>query len=87
MEKVGKGTFDFHLSIPLVLQYEDVLKRDGVSVKQLISSALAEKLAVLDAEDHIRSRAKKANRKAYDEILANAPARKPLKGDEWPDDN
>jgi predicted nucleic acid-binding protein len=34
MEKVGKGVFDFHLSIPLVLQYEDVLKRaDGLEHK------------------------------------------------------
>lgn len=60
-------------------------KRDGISVNQLISTALAEKLAVLSAEGHIAARAKRANRKAYDEILASAPARKPLKGDEWPE--
>jgi hypothetical protein len=77
------------LELPLSVHQhaKRMAKRDGVSVKQLISSALAEKLAVLDAEDHIKSRAKRANRKAYDEILATAPARKPLKGDEWPGEN
>lgn len=57
-------------------------KQDGVSVNQLIASALAEKMSVLNAEAHIKSRAKRANRKAYDDILGSAPARMPLKGDE-----
>jgi hypothetical protein len=59
-------------------------KKDGVTVKQLIASALAENLAALDAETHIKNRLKRANRKAYDEILTSAPARAPLKGDELP---
>jgi hypothetical protein len=57
-------------------------KRDGVSIKQLISSALAEKMSVLDGEAEYKSRTKRANRRAYDDILASAPSRKPLKGDE-----
>lgn len=29
LRRVGAGSFDFHLSLPLILEYEDVLKRNA----------------------------------------------------------
>jgi hypothetical protein len=62
-------------------------KRDGISVDQFISTALAEKMSVLEAESYFRERAKRGTREAFDRVMAKVPARKPLKGDELPDRN
>ncbi len=59
-------------------------KRDGVSVDQFISTALAEKMSVLEAETYFRQRAKRGTREAFDRVMAKVPARKPLPGDELP---
>ena len=48
-------------------------EREGVSVNQLIATALAEKLAALGAQDYLESRAKRANRAAFDQALAQVP--------------
>jgi predicted nucleic acid-binding protein len=37
MRVAGKGRFDFHLSLPLILQYEDVLKRNALKILTTIS--------------------------------------------------
>ncbi len=73
-----------HLELPVSVHQhaKRLAKRDGVSLNQLISSALAEKMSVLEAAPYFKARAKRASRKVYDDILAKAPARKPLKGDE-----
>ena len=60
-------------------------ERDGVSVDQFISTALAEKMSVLEAEDFVRERAACGSREAFDRVMAKVPARKPLDGDELPE--
>ena len=57
-------------------------QRDGVSVDQFISTALAEKMSVLEAEPYVRDLAPRGNREAFDRVMAKVPARKPLRGDE-----
>ena len=59
-------------------------KRDGVSVDQFISTALAEKISVLEAETYFQERARRGTREAFDRVMAKVAARKPLKGDELP---
>lgn len=48
-------------------------EREGVSVNQLVATALAEKLAALGAEDYLRSRASRGNRQKFDQALALVP--------------
>lgn len=48
-------------------------EREGVSVNQLIATALAEKLAALGAQDYLESRAKRASRAAFEQALAQVP--------------
>lgn len=44
--------------------------QEGISVNQLISTALAEKLSALATEDFLELRAKRGNRKKFDAVLA-----------------
>jgi hypothetical protein len=47
--------------------------QEGISVNQLISTALAEKLSALATEDFLESRAKRGSRKRFDAALAKVP--------------
>jgi hypothetical protein len=60
----------------------ELAKREHVSINQLITSALAEKLSALDTEAYLQARAKKASRKRFDEALEHVPDIAPEKGDE-----
>jgi hypothetical protein len=44
-----------------------------VSVSHLITTALAEKLAALGAEDYLTSRAAKASKEKFKRVLAQVP--------------
>lgn len=55
-------------------QHAKRLARDeGVSVNQLVSSALAEKLSALDAERYLSERAERGKKVDIDAILAKVP--------------
>lgn len=47
--------------------------QEGISVNQLISTALAEKLSALATEDYLELRAKRGSRSKFDEALAQVP--------------
>ena len=57
-------------------------EREGVSVNQLVATALAEKLAALAAEDYLQQRAARGNRQQFEAALAQVPADAPMRGDE-----
>ena len=46
---------------------------EGISVNQLISSALAEKLSALATEDYLALRAKRGSRLKFDAALRRVP--------------
>ena len=54
--------------------------QEGISVNQLISTALAEKLSALATEDLLELRAKRGSRKKFQAALAKVPA---VVADEW----
>ncbi len=47
--------------------------QEGISVNQLISTALAEKLSALATEDFLELRAKRGSRGKFDAVLARVP--------------
>jgi hypothetical protein len=59
-------------------------EQEGVSVNQLIATALAEKLAALGAQDYLASRAQRASRSGFEHALAQVPDTAALPGDERP---
>ena len=46
-------------------------KEDGISVNQLTTTALAEKMSALATETYLEERAKRGNRTAFENALAN----------------
>jgi len=60
----------------------EIAKKEGVSINQFISSAVAEKISALMTENYLNTRAMKANKKDFKSILDRVPERKPLPGDE-----
>ncbi len=59
--------------------------QDGVSLNQFISTALAEKVSALRAEAVLRERARRADRRKFDEVIARAGGTPPREGDELPE--
>ena len=59
----------------------EIAKRDNVSLNQMITVALAEKLSALETEDYLKSRAQRASKKEYERVLANVPDREPEEAD------
>lgn len=62
----------------------DLAKREGVSINQLISSAVAEKMAALMTAEYLQERAKRGSRKKFEAVLAKVPDREPEVFDRLP---
>jgi len=62
-------------------------KREGISINQLIATALAEKISALDTIEYLEERAARGSRDAYLEILSRVPSRPPDPGDELPEES
>ena len=60
---------------------ESLAKSDGVSLDQFIATALAEKVAVLDADTYLRNRAARGSREKFDRVLAKVPNVEPEEND------
>jgi hypothetical protein len=61
---------------------ETLAQSDGISFDQFVALALAEKVAVLDAGTYLAERAKRGDRRKFDDILARVPDVPPQPGDE-----
>ena len=59
--------------------------QDGVSLNQFISTALAEKVSALRAEAVLRERARRADRRTFDEVMSRADGTPSRLGDEVPE--
>ena len=63
---------------------QTLAQNDGVSIDQFIATALAEKVAVLDAESYIRQRAARGSREKFERVLAKVPDVEPEPHDRLP---
>lgn len=70
-----------HLPNSIRAHVERLAADNGISVDQFIATATAEKLAVLEAENYIRSHATKADDVAFERLLEKIPATRPM--EEW----
>jgi hypothetical protein len=59
-------------------------KLDGVSMNQLIASAVAEKLSALETAEFFEVRAKRVDFARFDRIMSRVAGEAPRKGDELP---
>jgi len=63
------STLSVRLPNSLHRHLRDLAEREGVSMNQLISSAVGEKLASLLTLDYLRERGLQGKRSAYDRVL------------------
>lgn len=64
-----------NLKLPSSLHHaaKELAKKEHISINQLITLAVAEKLSVLGMKDYIESRSKRGSRQKFLKVLENAP--------------
>jgi hypothetical protein len=62
----------------------ELASRDGISIDQFISTAIAEKLSALMTESYLSERTKRGSRAKYEAILAKVPDVEPEAYDKIP---
>jgi hypothetical protein len=60
----------------------ELAEQEGVSINQLVTTALAEKVAALMTVDYLEERAKRGSRKEFERVLKKVKDRPPVAGDE-----
>jgi predicted transcriptional regulator len=64
------STISIQIPHSLKQQVERLAESDGITIDQFFSSAVAEKIAALEAGDYLANRAKRADRNAFLNVLA-----------------
>lgn len=59
----------------------EIAEREGISINQLINSAVAEKMSALMTEEYLEARAKRGNRRKFAAALAKVPDVEPAESD------
>jgi len=60
----------------------EIAKRENVSINQMITLALAEKISAMLTEEYLGERAARGNREAFDRAMAKVSDEVPQEGDE-----
>ena len=76
------GALSLRLPESIHRHIREIAKMEGVSINQLISSAIAEKISAIMTEEYLRNRAERADLNDMKAILNKVADRKPLEGDE-----
>jgi predicted DNA-binding ribbon-helix-helix protein len=76
------GALSLRLPESIHRHIREIAKAEGVSINQLISSAITEKISAIMTEKYLQKRADRANIKDMESVLNKVADREPLKGDE-----
>lgn len=79
------STISLRLPYSLHRQVRKLAEKESVSINQLVTLAVAEKLSALMTEEFLEERAKRGSRKKFERAMAKAPKRQPEKNDRLPD--
>ncbi len=71
------STISLRLPESIHKRARDLAKREGISINQLISTALAEKLSALLTREYLEERAKRGRRKKFDKVLSKVKEKDP----------
>lgn len=67
------STMSIRLPNSLHKQLRDLAKHEGISMNQLITSAVAEKMAALMTADYLEERAQRGSREKFERVLGKVP--------------
>ena len=63
-------------------QVRELAEREGISINQLIATALAEKMSALLTGEYLEERAARGDRRNFERVLGKVRDRAPVPGDE-----
>ena len=75
------STLNVNIPESLRRRAQSLAQDDGISLDQFIATALAEKVAVLDADSYIRARAARGSREKFERVLSKVPDVEPEEND------
>ncbi len=78
------STISLRLPDSLHKQVRKLAEKESVSINQLITLALAEKLSALATEEYLEARAKRGSRRKFERAMAKVPKVQPEKHDRLP---
>ncbi len=78
------STMSLRLPESLHERARTLASREGVSINQLIATALAEKISALDTVDYLRARGAQSSKESFLAALSESPDASPDDGDELP---
>jgi hypothetical protein len=76
------STYPLRLPRSIRAGVERLSKEDGISINQFVSIAVAEKLAMLQAQDYFAQRSARADMAAFDQLMQRLGGEPPRAGDE-----
>lgn len=68
-------------------QLRELARSEGVSINQLVNSAVAEKMAALMTAEYLEERAQRGSRKAFKAAMAKIPDAEPEPKDRLPNNS
>lgn len=76
------STYPLRLPRSIRAGVERLSKQDGVSINQFVSIAVAEKVAMMQAQEYFSQRTARADLTAFDELMQRSGGEPPRPGDE-----
>jgi hypothetical protein len=76
------STISLRLPESLHRQARELAVKEGISINQLITTSLAEKMAALMTSEYLEARAQRGSRRKFEQVLAKVRDREPVAGDE-----
>lgn len=78
------GALSLRLPESLHRQLGELAEREGISINQLITTAVAEKMSALMTQEYLATRASRASRRKFEAVLAKVPDVEPEAYDRMP---
>ncbi len=71
------STISLRISESLHQRVKELAKKEGISINQLITSALAEKISALMTKEYLEERARRGSRNKFEKALSKVKDVKP----------
>lgn len=75
------STLSVRLPDSMHKKIRELAQKEGVSMNQLINSAVSEKLSALLTEEYLKEKGKLGSREKFDNVLSKVPDEEPEKRD------
>ena len=75
------STLNIRLPDSMHEKIKELAKKEGVSMNQLINSAVSEKLSALMTVEYLKKRGELSSREKFEDVLSKVPAEEPNERD------